>query len=114
MGIINVFQEFIFRVDFYIWDSLMPIILPIDPLQARHEFDGYLPQKGLVDLALSPHCRIELLEAPFFVVSLREVEIVHLAVGLDHVDMTVVFKDFKRGVLDSKSIPITRLNGIRE
>lgn len=71
MDIINVFEEFIYRVDFYIWDSLMPIILPIDPLHARYEFDGNLPQKGLVNLALTPHCLIELLEAPFLVVSLR-------------------------------------------
>lgn len=28
--------------------------------------------------------------------------------------MTVVFKDFKRGVLQIQSIPIKRLNGIRE
>ncbi|KAI3868237.1 hypothetical protein MKX03_000148, partial [Papaver bracteatum] len=43
-----------------------------------------------------------------------EVEIIHLAVGLEHINMTVVLKDFKRGVLEIKSIPITRLNGIRE
>ncbi|KAI3903727.1 hypothetical protein MKW92_030580, partial [Papaver armeniacum] len=70
--------------------------------------------KGLVNLALTPHYLIELLEAPFLVVSLREVEIIHLAVGLEDINMTVVFKDFKRGVLEIQSIPITKLNGIRE
>ncbi|GAU18603.1 hypothetical protein TSUD_124340 [Trifolium subterraneum] len=62
-------------------------------------------------------CLVELIETPFLVVTLSEIEIVNLervGLGQKNFDMTIVFKDFKRDVLRIDSIPSTSLDGIKE
>ncbi|KAJ1379296.1 PH-like domain superfamily [Sesbania bispinosa] len=62
-------------------------------------------------------CLVELIETPFLVVTLSEIEIVNLervGLGQTNFDMTIVFKDFKRDVLRIDSIPSTSLDGIKE
>ncbi|KAK9109709.1 hypothetical protein Sjap_017769 [Stephania japonica] len=57
------------------------------------------------------------LETPFLVISLSEIEIVTLervALGMKYFDMTIVFKDFKKAVCQINSIPSTSLNGIKD
>ncbi|KAI3902676.1 hypothetical protein MKW92_050917 [Papaver armeniacum] len=62
-------------------------------------------------------CLVELIETPFLVVFLNEIEIANLeCVGLDQKNfyMAIVFKDFKRDVLRIDSIPSTALDVIKE
>ncbi|KAF7840348.1 FACT complex subunit SPT16-like [Senna tora] len=62
-------------------------------------------------------CLVELIETPFLVVTLSEIEIVNLervGLGQKNFDMTIVFKDFKRDVFRIDSIPSTSLDGIKE
>ncbi|KAI3892116.1 hypothetical protein MKW92_039067 [Papaver armeniacum] len=62
-------------------------------------------------------CLVELIETPFLVVSLNEIEIINLeriGLGQKNFDMTIVFKDFKRNVLRIDSIPSFALYGIKE
>ncbi|KAI3893071.1 hypothetical protein MKX03_006440, partial [Papaver bracteatum] len=56
-----------------------------------------------------------LVDAPFFVVNLRDIEIVNLAkLEPEKIYMTVVFKDFKLDPLQINSIPLHSLSSIKQ
>ncbi|RZC84595.1 hypothetical protein C5167_047383 [Papaver somniferum] len=76
-----------------------------------------VPYKASAFIVPTSSCLVELIETPFLVVSLNEIEIVNLervGLGQKNFDMTIVFKDFKRDVLRIDSIPSTALDGIKE
>nr|KYP65561.1 FACT complex subunit SPT16 [Cajanus cajan] len=76
-----------------------------------------VPHKSSVFIVPTSACLVELIETPFLVVTLSEIEIVNLervGLGQKNFDMTIVFKDFKQDVLRIDSVPSTSLDGIKE
>ncbi|KAK1584243.1 hypothetical protein Q3G72_031152 [Acer saccharum] len=76
-----------------------------------------VPHKSSAFIVPTSSCLVELIENPFVVITLSEIEIVNLervGLGQRNFDMTIVFKDFKRDVLRIDSIPSTSLDGIKE
>ncbi|KAL5724319.1 DNA helicase [Ranunculus cassubicifolius] len=76
-----------------------------------------VPYKASAFIVPTSTCLVELVETPFLVITLTEIEIVNLervGLGQKNFDMTIVFKDFKRDVLRIDSIPSSSLDGIKE
>nr|GEZ49385.1 FACT complex subunit SPT16 [Tanacetum cinerariifolium] len=76
-----------------------------------------VPHKASTFIVPTASCLVELIETPFLVVTLSEIEIVNLervGFGQKNFDMAIVFKDFKRDVLRIDSIPSASLEGIKE
>ncbi len=63
------------------------------------------------------NCLVELIEMPFLVVTLKEIEVVNLervGFALKNFDMALVFKDFTRGVHRIDAIDSKNLDTIKE
>lgn len=76
-----------------------------------------VPSKSSAFIVPTVNCLVELIETPFLVVTLNDIEIVNLervGLGQKAFDMAIVFKDFKRDVLRIDAIPSTSLDGIKE
>jgi nucleosome binding factor SPN SPT16 subunit len=76
-----------------------------------------VPNKSSAFIVPTVNCLVELIETPFLVVSLNDIEIVNLervGLGQKAFDMAIVFKDFKRDILRIDAIPSTSLDGIKE
>ncbi|GJP56971.1 hypothetical protein CLOM_g16022 [Closterium sp. NIES-68] len=76
-----------------------------------------VPHKSSAFIVPTVNCLVELIEVPFLVVTLNEVEIVNLervGLGQKTFDMAIVFKDFKRDVLRIDAIPSTSLDSVKE
>ncbi|CAN8308167.1 unnamed protein product [Cochlearia groenlandica] len=76
-----------------------------------------VPYKTSAFIIPTSSCLVELIETPFFVVSLSEIEIVNLervGFGQKNFDMAIIFKDFKKDVLRVDSVPTSSLEGIKE
>ncbi|CAL9232263.1 unnamed protein product [Arabidopsis halleri] len=76
-----------------------------------------VPYKTSVFIIPTSSCLVELIETPFLVVSLSEIEIVNLervGFGQKNFDMAIIFKDFKKDVLRVDSVPTSSLEGIKE
>ncbi|XP_057435713.1 FACT complex subunit SPT16-like [Lotus japonicus] len=115
---INVeFQSFVNRTnDLWGQPQFNGLDLEFDQPLRQLGFTGD-PHKSSVFVVPTSACLVELIETPFLVVTLSEIEIVNLErVGLVQktFDMTIVFKDFKRDVLRIDSIPSASLRGIKE
>ncbi|XP_057429524.1 FACT complex subunit SPT16-like [Lotus japonicus] len=115
---INVeFQTFVNRVnDLWGQPQFNGLDLEFDQPLRELGFPG-VPHKSSVFIVPTSACLVELIEIPFLVVTLSEIEIVNLervGLGQKNFDMTIVFKDFKRDVLRIDSIPSTSLDGIKE
>ncbi|XP_027335237.1 FACT complex subunit SPT16-like [Abrus precatorius] len=115
---INVeFQSFVNRVnDLWGQPQFNGLDLEFDQPLRELGFPG-VPHKSSVFIVPTSACLVELIETPFLVVTLGEIEIVNLervGLGQKNFDMTIVFKDFKRDVLRIDSIPSTSLDGIKE
>ncbi|KAI5653147.1 hypothetical protein M9H77_30334 [Catharanthus roseus] len=88
----------------------------VNDLWGKLGFHG-VPHKASAFIIPTSSCLVELVETPFVVVTLSEIEIVNLervGLGQKNFDMTIVFKDFKRDVMRIDSIPSTSLDGIKE
>jgi nucleosome binding factor SPN SPT16 subunit len=62
-------------------------------------------------------CLVQLTELPFLVITLSDVEIVHLErinFGLKNFDIVFVFKDFKQPVVHVNSVPVDQLEAVKE
>lgn len=62
-------------------------------------------------------CLVQLIDPPFLVVNLQEVELVHLErvqFGLKQFDMRFIFKDYNKPVTHINSIPMDQLDGVRD
>ncbi|KAE9591305.1 putative peptidase M24, FACT complex subunit Spt16p/Cdc68p, creatinase/Aminopeptidase P/Spt16 [Lupinus albus] len=115
---INVeFQSFVNRAnDLWGQPQFNGLDLEFDQPLRELGFPG-VPHKSSVFIVPTSACLVELIETPFLVVTLSEIEIVNLervGLGQKNFDMTIVFKDFKRDVLRIDSIPSTSLDGIKE
>ncbi|KAL5060689.1 hypothetical protein RYX36_032293 [Vicia faba] len=114
---INVeFQSFVNRVhDLWRQPQFNDLDLEFDQPLRELGFPG-VPHKSSVFIVPTSACLVELIETPFLVVTLSDIEIVNLervGLGQRNFDMTIVFKDFTRDVLRIDSIPSTSLDGIK-
>ncbi|KAJ8755334.1 hypothetical protein K2173_019132 [Erythroxylum novogranatense] len=111
------FQSFVNRVnDLWSQPQFSGLDLEFDQPLRELGFHG-VPFKASSFIVPTSSCLVELIETPFLVVTLSEIEIVNLervGLGQKNFDMTIVFKDFKRDVLRIDSIPSTALDGIKE
>ncbi|XWS58057.1 hypothetical protein CRYUN_Cryun08bG0002500 [Craigia yunnanensis] len=111
------FQSFVNRVnDLWGQPQFNSLDLEFDQPLRELGFHG-VPYKASAFIVPTSSCLVELVETPFLVVTLSEIEIVNLervGLGQKNFDMTIVFKDFKRDVLRIDSIPSTSLDGIKE
>ncbi|GAV70889.1 Peptidase_M24 domain-containing protein/Rtt106 domain-containing protein/SPT16 domain-containing protein [Cephalotus follicularis] len=111
------FQSFVNRVnDLWGQSQFKDLDLEFDQPLRELGFHG-VPHKASAFIVPTSSCLVELIETPFLVVTLIEIEIVNLervGLGQKNFDMTIVFKDFKRDVLRIDSIPSTSLDGIKE
>ncbi|XVF41716.1 hypothetical protein PTKIN_Ptkin01aG0302400 [Pterospermum kingtungense] len=111
------FQNFVNRVnDLWGQSQFKALDLEFDQPMRELGFHG-VPHKASAFIVPTSNCLVELIETPFVVITLSEIEIVNLervGLGQKNFDMTIVFKDFKRDVLRIDSIPSTSLDGIKE
>lgn len=111
------FQQFVNRVN-ELWGQpqFKGFDLEFDQPLRELGFHG-VPYKASAFIVPTSSCLVELIETPFLVISLGDIEIVNLErVGLaqKNFDMAIVFKDFKRDVMRIDSIPSSSLDGIKE
>lgn len=79
-------------------------------------FNG-VPSRSSVYIQPTTECLIQITEPPFMVLSLSEIEVVHLErvqFGLKNFDMVVVFKDFQRPPAHINTIPVESLDGLKD
>ncbi|KAL8545355.1 hypothetical protein ACS0TY_005507 [Phlomoides rotata] len=111
------FQSFVNRVnDLWAQPQFKGHDLEFDQPLRELGFHG-VPYKASAFIVPTSSCLVELVETPFLVISLSDIEIVNLErVGLaqKNFDMAIVFKDFKRDVMRIDSIPSSSLDGIKE
>eukprot|EP00854_Cymbomonas_tetramitiformis_P003190 gene3190-4036_t len=112
----KIFSEFIKRVQ-DLWDrDFRDLSLEFDVPFRKLGFHG-VPHKSQAFVLPTVHCLIELIETPFFIVSLEEIEIVNLeriGFGLKDFDMAIIFKDFNRPVHRIDCIPVDSLDRVKE
>lgn len=111
------FQNFVNRVnDLWGQPQLKELDLEFDQPLRELGFHG-VPYKSSCFVVPTSSCLVELVEMPFVIISLSEIEIVNLervGLGQKNFDMAIVFKDFKRDVFRIDSIPSSSLDGIKE
>jgi nucleosome binding factor SPN SPT16 subunit len=79
-------------------------------------FSG-VPHRSNVLLLPTTNCLVHLSEFPFTVITLSEIEVVHLErvqFGLRNFDMVFVFNDFKKAPVAINSIPVAHLDNVKE
>ena len=79
-------------------------------------FNG-VPSRSSVIVQPTTDCLVQLTEPPFMVVTLTDIEVVHLErvqFGLKQFDMVIVFKDFTRPPAHINTIPVEALDGVRD
>ncbi|KAK3697346.1 FACT complex subunit spt16 [Vermiconidia calcicola] len=79
-------------------------------------FNG-VPSRSSVTVQPTTDCLVQLTEPPFLVVTLSEVEVVHLErvqFGLKNFDMVIVFKDFTRAPAHINTIPVEALDSVKD
>ncbi|KAI3840818.1 hypothetical protein MKW92_034804 [Papaver armeniacum] len=107
------FQDFVHEVNGK-WRSQPISHLRFELLYKKNAFCGVRPSMAPAVFYLTMFSLVGIVEAPFVVVKLRDVEIVNLAqLRPGEIDMTVVFQDFKRPVLQINSIPLESLADIK-
>uniref|UniRef100_A0A7N0VM83 FACT complex subunit n=1 Tax=Kalanchoe fedtschenkoi TaxID=63787 RepID=A0A7N0VM83_KALFE len=111
------FQSFVNRVhDLWAQPQFKGLDLEFDQPLRELGFHG-VPHKASAFIVPTSSCLVELIETPFLVITLSEIEIVNLervGLGQKNFDMAIVFKDFKRDVMRIDSIPSTSLDAIKE
>nr|ODO02764.1 FACT complex subunit SPT16 [Cryptococcus depauperatus CBS 7855] len=79
-------------------------------------FQG-VPHKSIVSLLPTTNCLIHISEFPFTVITLSEVELVHLErvqFGLKNFDMVFILQDLKKPPIHVNSIPVAHLDNVKE
>lgn len=90
--------------------------LQVDMPYRELGFNG-VPSRSSVYIQPTTECLIQITEPPFMVISLSEIEIVHLErvqFGLKNFDMVVVFKDFQRPPAHINTIPVESLDNLKD
>lgn len=76
-----------------------------------------VPNRSNVLLLPTTNCLVHLSEYPFTVITLLEVEIVHLErvqFGLKNFDMVFVLSDFKKAPIHVNNVPVAHLDNVKE
>uniref|UniRef100_A0A1D1XXQ6 FACT complex subunit n=1 Tax=Anthurium amnicola TaxID=1678845 RepID=A0A1D1XXQ6_9ARAE len=111
------FQNFVNKVhDHWGQPQFKGLDLEFDQPLRELGFHG-VPYKASAFIIPTSSCLVELIENPFLVITLSEIEIVNLervGFGQKNFDMAIVFKDFKKDVMRIDSIPTTSVDGIKE
>ncbi|KAJ2722612.1 FACT complex subunit spt16 [Coemansia sp. Benny D115] len=79
-------------------------------------FNG-VPSRANVLLQPTVDCLVHLSDTPFFIITMADVEIVHLErvqFGLKNFDMVFIFKDFKRAPVHVNTVPMKQLDNVKE
>lgn len=79
-------------------------------------FNG-VPSRSSVWIQPTTDCLVQLTEPPFTVITLSEIEIVHLErvqFGLKNFDMVLIFKDFNRPPAHVNTIPVESLDAVKD
>ncbi|EMC97887.1 hypothetical protein BAUCODRAFT_406868 [Baudoinia panamericana UAMH 10762] len=79
-------------------------------------FNG-VPSRSSVIVQPTTDCLVQLTEPPFMVITLNDIEVVHLErvqFGLKNFDMVIVFKDFTRAPAHINTIPVESLDGVKD
>ncbi|KAK5113147.1 FACT complex subunit spt16 [Meristemomyces frigidus] len=79
-------------------------------------FNG-VPSRSSVTVQPTTDCLVQLTEPPFMVITLTDIEVVHLErvqFGLKNFDMVIVFKDFTRAPAHINTIPVEALDGVKD
>ncbi|KAK4984929.1 FACT complex subunit spt16 [Elasticomyces elasticus] len=79
-------------------------------------FNG-VPARSSVTIQPTTDCLVQLTEPPFMVITLGDIEVVHLErvqFGLKNFDMVLVFKDFNRPPAHINTIPVESLEGVKD
>jgi nucleosome binding factor SPN SPT16 subunit len=79
-------------------------------------FQG-VPFRSVVLLQPTTDCLVHLADPPFLVITLADIELVHLEriqFGLKNFDMVFVFKEFTKTPIHINSVPMTQLDDVRE
>ncbi|WVQ82770.1 FACT complex subunit SPT16 [Cryptococcus sp. DSM 104549] len=110
----KVFQDFARRIESTA--QAQQYELEVDVPFRELGFNG-VPHKSIVLLLPTTNCLIHISEFPFTVITLSEVEIVHLErvqFGLKNFDMVFVLQDFKKTPVHINSIPVEHLDNVKE
>lgn len=76
-----------------------------------------VPSRSSVLIQPTTDCLVQLTEPPFLVLTLNEIEVVHLErvqFGLRNFDMVLVFKDFNRPPAHINTIPVESLDAVKD
>ncbi|KAJ2794007.1 FACT complex subunit spt16, partial [Coemansia helicoidea] len=76
-----------------------------------------VPSRANVLLQPTVECLVHLSDTPFFVLTVADVELVHLErvqFGLKNFDIVFVFRDFKRAPVHVNTVPMKQLDDIKE
>ncbi|OCK75859.1 SPT16-domain-containing protein [Lepidopterella palustris CBS 459.81] len=76
-----------------------------------------VPSRSSVLIQPTTDCLVQLTEPPFLVLTLNEIEVVHLErvqFGLRNFDMVLVFKDFNRSPAHINTIPVESLDAVKD
>lgn len=79
-------------------------------------FNG-VPNRSNVLCQPTTDCLVQLTEPPFMVITLEDIEIVHLErvqFGLKNFDMVCVFKDFARAPAHINTVPVESLESVKD
>uniref|UniRef100_A0A060T472 FACT complex subunit n=1 Tax=Blastobotrys adeninivorans TaxID=409370 RepID=A0A060T472_BLAAD len=79
-------------------------------------FNG-VPFRSNVLCQPTTDCLVQLIDPPFLVVTLQDVELAHLErvqFGLKQFDLVFIFKDYNRPVVHINSIPMDQLDGVKD
>eukprot|EP01018_Ginkgo_biloba_P035545 Gb_23782 [translate_table: standard] len=111
------FHAFVKRIS-ELWEQshLKDLHLEFDIPFRELGFHG-VPYKASSFIVPTVTCLVDLIETPFLVITLSEIEIVNLervGLGQKAFDMAIVFKDFKQEVFRIDAIPSASLDGIKE
>ncbi|KAF5174981.1 Fact complex subunit spt16 [Thalictrum thalictroides] len=111
------FENFVNKVsDLWGQPPLRELDLEFDVPCRDLGFHG-VPYKASAFIVPTSVCLVELVENPFLVITVSEIEIVNLervGLGQKSFDMAIVFKDFKKDILRIDSIPSTSLDNIKD
>uniref|UniRef100_A0A0D9XZ22 FACT complex subunit n=1 Tax=Leersia perrieri TaxID=77586 RepID=A0A0D9XZ22_9ORYZ len=116
-GINMQFEVFVKRVN-SIWSQpkFDQLSLQFETPSQKHGFNG-VHGRSTCFIVPAPSCLVQLVESPFLVTSLREVDIVCLervALGQKSFDMVFVFQDLSRDVVRIEVIPMTSYEEIKD
>lgn len=79
-------------------------------------FNG-VPARSSVMVQPTTDCLVQLVEPPFMVITLTDIEVVHLErvqFGLKNFDMVIVYKDFTKAPSHINTIPVEALDGVKD